>query len=396
MIILQKVLEIFRLRPDYDKRVFGLDLMRALAIISVVMGHELVLEKADTNFPWIRLLHGVELFFVLSGFLIGGILIKTFNSSDSFGIKTIGEFWVRRWFRTLPNYYLVLVLNIIVVYFGIIKEDFTKFNWKFFLFLQNFTTPNTGFFWESWSISIEEWFYVFFPVILAAIYFLLKRFRVDKKLIFFSSIFIFLLIPFLLRFFHASQFEVDTFWLWFKILKVVIYRLDGIALGVLAAFLKYYYPEFWYKCRNISFIAGFTISYVVLYWTWLPSEFSSKVYRILFEDIGCLLLLPKFDSIRKAPVIVKKVFTHISLISYSMYLLNLALVSEIIRDNFPPQGPYSAWALYIVYWVAVIVFSTLLYKYFEKPMMDLRDKPFMDLRDKLKSKIAVLGITYKQ
>lgn len=395
MLVLQRIFDVFRLRPDYDKRVFGLDLMRALAIIFVVMGHESMLEKANTNFPWIPLLQGVELFFVLSGFLIGGILIKTFNSNDSFGVKAIGEFWVRRWFRTLPNYYLVLVLNIIVVYFGIIKEDFTQFNWRFFLFLQNFTTPSTGFFWESWSISIEEWFYIFFPIILATIYLLLNRFKINKKLIFFWTIFVFLLIPFLLRFFYASQFEVDTFWLWFKILKVVIYRLDGIALGVLAAFIKYYSPEFWHKSRNVSFIAGIIISYIVLYWTWLPSDFSSKVFRILFEDIGCFLLLPKFDSIKKAPVIVTKLFTHISLISYSMYLLNLALVSEVIRDNFPPQGPYSAWVLYIVYWVAVIVFSTLLYKYFEKPIMDLRDRPITDLKDSLRRKIAVLGFTYK-
>src|SRR6478736_463243 len=127
IILTQRIFNIFKLSPDYSKRVFGLDLMRALAIIFVVMGHESMLEKANTNFPWIRMLNGVELFFVLSGFLIGGILIKTFNSSDSFGIETIGDFWIRRWFRTLPNYYLVLVLNIVVVYFGIIKEDFSQF-----------------------------------------------------------------------------------------------------------------------------------------------------------------------------------------------------------------------------------------------------------------------------
>src|SRR5690606_30239351 len=123
-----------------------------------------------------------------------------------------------------------------------------------------------------------------------------------------------------------------------------------IALGVLAAFIKYYWPGLWHKSRNVGFIAGLIITYIVLNRVWLPTEFSSKVYRIVFEDIGCFLLLPKFDSMRKAPVVVRKIVTHISLISYSMYLINLALVSEVIRDNFPPQGPYSAWALYIVYW----------------------------------------------
>ena len=101
------------------------------------MVHGSMLEKADTNFPWIRFIDGVELFFVLSGFLIGGILIRLFEEPKVFGWKELLNFWLRRWFRTLPNYYLVLILNIIIVYFGVIKEDFSQFNWKFFFFLQN-------------------------------------------------------------------------------------------------------------------------------------------------------------------------------------------------------------------------------------------------------------------
>jgi len=115
MIIFQRLFNIFRLKPDYEKRVFGLDLMRALAIIFVVIGHGgWILDKANTNFPWIRFIDGVELFFVLSGFLIGGILIKIFQNTESLNLNTIWDFWIRRWFRTLPNYYLVLVLNIVV------------------------------------------------------------------------------------------------------------------------------------------------------------------------------------------------------------------------------------------------------------------------------------------
>ena len=167
---------------------------------------------------------------------------------------------------------------------------------------------------------------------------------------------------------------MDAFWLGVKIYKVVIYRLDGIALGLLAAFIKYWRPKFWFKSRNISFLAGIVISYVILYATWLPNDFTTKVFKIFFQSIGCFLLLPKFDSIKKAPPIITQMFTHISLISYSMYLINLALVSEIIRDNFPPRGPQTSWALYLIYWFVVITFSTLLYKYYEKPIMDLRDK----------------------
>lgn len=371
----QKILDIFRLKPSYENRIFGLDIMRALAIIFVVMGHgSSLLRNANTEFPWIKLLDGVEMFFVLSGFLIGGILIKIFEKDEPFTFKTIRNFWVRRWFRTLPNYYLILAVNILFVYFGIIKEDFSQFNWKFFLFLQNFSSPFYGFFWESWSLSIEEWFYIFFPIILWLMYLGLFKLKVSKKNIFLISILIFLSTPFILRVFIASNFEVDNFWLGVKILKVVIFRLDSIAFGILAAFIKKWHPNIWSKSKNYSFISGIIISYIIMYSNWLPNDYFMKVFLISVQSFGCFLLLPKFDSIRKGPKILVKAFTHISLISYSMYLINLALVAEVILHNYPPWGVRSSWLLYGIYWLIVIGVSTLIYKYYEKPIMDLRDK----------------------
>jgi len=375
-IMMRKIISVFRLQPDYANRVFGLDLMRALAIIIVVLEHgTLLLEKANTDFPWIPLIDGVEMFFVLSGFLIGGILIKIFEKSDSFGVNDIFNFWIRRWFRTLPNYYLVLALNIVIVYFGIIKEDFNQFSWKFFLFLQNFTQPFTGFFWESWSLSVEEWFYLLFPVVLLIVYSTMNKIsRYSKKAVFLISVCIFLFIPLLLRLFIASKFEVDNFWMETRIFKVVIFRLDGIAFGLLAAFIKHQYTAIWQKWNNISFISGVILCFVILYTDWPSDSWFTKVFKILIQSMAFFLLLPKFDSMKLAPDILKRVVTHISLISYSMYLINLALVAEVIKNNFPPNEAKSAWFLYAVYWLMVVLISTLIYKYYEKPLMDLRDR----------------------
>ncbi len=368
-----KLQPLFALNPDYKNRVFGLDLMRALAIIFVVLGHGSMLEKANTNFPWIQLINGVELFFVLSGFLIGGILIKLLQNNPS-SFKTIFDFWIRRWFRTLPNYYLVLLLNVLIVYFGIIKEDFSQFNWKFFFFLQNFATGFTGFFWESWSLSIEEWFYFLFPLVLASLFFINLKSKLSKRALYLTAVLIFLAIPFLFRFFIASKLEVDDFWLGVNIYKVVIYRLDGIAFGLLAAYIKFWHPTVWLKSKNTAFIAGIILSYLILYHVWEPNDFATKVYFISLQSLGCFLLLPKFDSIKTAPKLITKAVTHISLISYSMYLINLALVAEVIRDNFPAQNATEAWFAYGIYWIFVIVISTVMYKYFEKPITNLREK----------------------
>jgi peptidoglycan/LPS O-acetylase OafA/YrhL len=201
-----------------------------------------------------------------------------------------------------------------------------------------------------------------------------SKFKINKKKIFLLTVFVFLLMSFLLRFFIASKYELDSFWLGVKIYKVVIYRLDGIAFGLLGAFINYYYPKIWFKSRNIAFVAGVVLIYIILYSTWLPNDFSTKVLKLSLQSLGCFLLLPKFDSIKTAPQILRRVVTHISLISYSMYLINLALVAEIIRDNFLPYGIKTAWFTYSIYWFIVIMASTLLYKYYEKPIMDLRDK----------------------
>ena len=374
MSILSKISAPFRLNPNYNNRVFGLDLMRALAIVFVVLNHGALILNSTSKFPWIPLINGVELFFVLSGFLIGGILIKTFENEANFGIKTIWNFWVRRWFRTIPNYYLILLLNIGIVYFGIIKEDFSHFSLKYFLFLQNLYEPFPHFFWESWSLSIEEWFYLIFPILLGFLYFSLRFFKLITKPVCLIATLTFLITSFLLRFFIASTFDVDSFWIGVKIYSVVIYHLDGIALGLLAAFIKFWYPTFWNKHRNIAFILGIIISYAVLLYPWQPNDFFTKVFKISFQSIGCFLLLAKFDSIKRAPLIITKVITHISLISYSMYLINLALVAEVIRDNVVLNSPLKTWLFYGIYWFVVITCSTLLYKYFEKPIMNLRDK----------------------
>jgi peptidoglycan/LPS O-acetylase OafA/YrhL len=366
--------KLLQLEPDYQKRVFGLDLMRSLAILFVVLRHANLLEKANTSFPWIELIDGVELFFVLSGFLIGSILMKIMLKTEKFDFKTIYKFWIRRWFRTLPNYYLILILNVAFVYFAFIPGDLSQFNWKFFLFLQNFSSGFYGFFWESWSLSIEEWFYLLFPIVLSLLLILRKRLNIQKQQVFLVAIIIFLLTPISLRFFIASKYVVDQFWLVTDIFKVVIYRLDGIALGLLAAYIKHYFSPFWYKSRNISFVLGLALSYFALYYPWTPNAFVTKVFVISIVSFGCFLLLPKFDSMRRAPKPITKIFTHISLISYSMYLINLSLMLEVIKHNFPPQSAISAWLTYFIYWIALIIFSTILYKYFEKPCTDIREK----------------------
>ncbi|MFL6588990.1 MAG: acyltransferase family protein, partial [Chthoniobacterales bacterium] len=100
-------------------RVFGLDLLRAVAILMVVCAHGFVVLYPHFGEPLGFFGHGgfygVELFFVLSGFLIGQILIR--KGADLARAGNVAFFYTRRWFRTLPLFFLFLVANVILDFF---------------------------------------------------------------------------------------------------------------------------------------------------------------------------------------------------------------------------------------------------------------------------------------
>ncbi len=145
----------------------GLDLVRAASIVAVICSHTLEwwLPPGDQTTILAAYLGmaGVEAFFSLSGFLIGGILLRAIDGG--LGPRALGRFWTRRWMRTLPAYW-VLILGL-GWYHG--AQDWSGLDWRSPFFLQNFVprslwTPLTP---HTWSLVLEEWFYLFVPVLLA-------------------------------------------------------------------------------------------------------------------------------------------------------------------------------------------------------------------------------------
>ena len=371
--MIAKLQQLFRLNPDYSNRVYGLDVFRAVAIIFVVMGHGgYMLDKVLPGFPYIRLVDGVELFFVLSGFLIGTILLRQYDRRNHITFPEIFTFWKRRWFRTLPNYYLVLIIYLALVYAGLTGGDPEKFSWKFFFFLQNFNAYFVDFFWESWSLTIEEWFYIFTPLSILVLHVALRKFLATKY-VFLSVILFFIVLPLLYRISLSGEI-VDAFWYDVKFRKVVLLRLDAIMFGVLFAWIRYYFPGAWKKSGLPLFVAGVALLYFFMHLQARDATgYFSKTLYFTCMGFSAALLLPFADSRKSFHTSFGKVMTHISLISYSMYLINLSLVADVIRKNFPDQVERYPLLMYFVFWTAVIVFSTWIYKYFEKPVMDLRD-----------------------
>jgi len=351
-------------------RNFGLDIVRAVAILLVVFGHGsyLLTNTFLDNFPYVKMIDGVDIFFVLSGFLIGGILLKEINKETRFGIRELTHFWKRRWFRTLPNYYLVLLLNYLVVHFSIIHEDISQYNWKFLVFCQNFASPFFGFFWESWSLSIEEWFYLSSPLFLV----LFLRFFSPKKSFLLVTI-LMMFAPLAYRIICLNP-SMDNFWYDQTFRKVVVMRLDSISYGLLASWAFYYYSMYWQKFKYFSLIAGIGLIIFIVNYTAPNTSFYKQALMFTITPVSAMFLLPFAQSLQSGRGWVARAVSHISKISYSMYLINLALVAEVIRDNFPPVSELDGIFKYILFWIFVLLGSTLLYTYFEKPVMNLRDR----------------------
>ena len=154
-----------------QRRIPQLDAVRGLAIL-VVMMHNISLKypllhsQQLFNNGWM----GVDLFFVLSGFLITGILVDT-NRSDSY----FKNFYVRRCLRIWPLYYSLLFFMFVIVrflsrsQFQIVLQTSSPW-WAFPLYLQNFLLPIStnaaGPLGVTWSLAIEEQFYLIWPLLL--------------------------------------------------------------------------------------------------------------------------------------------------------------------------------------------------------------------------------------
>lgn len=363
-------------------RVFGLDLLRFFAIIFVLLGHsKLFLPEKYDHYVNRFLLDGVSIFFVLSGFLIGGILIKVLeNKKPTF--KNLLHFWKRRWMRTVPAYFVVLTF--MVIYTFLLKpQRLADTFYLYYVFMQNMWTPQPAFFSESWSLSIEEWFYLLVPAFLFLGLWLTKW----KVKYWFIIVVIVLISATILNRWHLyNTVEFTSHWsVYSEVFMRIFTRLDAIMCGVLGAFLAFYHPKSWNFAKYPLFIIGI----YGLYWLKHHNQGATSEFNIIWiptlKAIATLLLLPLLSKVKNGLGKATGFVTTISVISYSMYLLNLNVVGQIIiKYLFHGEllrrhtvGEY--WMLdYAAYWFFTIVLSFALYKWVEIPFMKLRDRRIVE------------------
>src|SRR5262249_49323302 len=153
-----------------------------------------------------------------SGFLIGGLLVEIIERDP--GMRSWMIFLVRRWMRTLPLYLLWIVVLLITLW----PRELRHTAITYLVLLQNFAWPMVpGSFAVSWSLTVEEWFYLLFSGLLLVLATHNKHHAVVLACA------VFLLAPFIARLFGPAE--------WESMRKVVVFRLDAIAYGVVMAWL---------------------------------------------------------------------------------------------------------------------------------------------------------------
>lgn len=367
-------------------RIYGLDILRAFAILFVIYSHSffLIIDHVNEKVYNMLSLDGVTLFFVLSGFLIGGILLKTIGTTP-FGFSDLFRFWIRRWFRTLPNYFFMLLLLLLLA--AILLKPGPESPLSYFLFLQNFLKPHPGFFPEAWSLSVEEWFYFMVPVIL---FLHLTITRHNKKKTLLGWIITIIILVTALRIYRAVNLDIPDFESWDNLQrKLVVTRLDSIMFGFLGAWLSYFHEETWNRWKRPLLIIGLILLFIPAMLGSILGKnlFYLQYFSLTVTSVATLLLLPALSGLRHGQGKIYRFLSFVSVISYSMYLVNFSLVQLTIIPSL--TGPITSLThnhliisiiRYVLYWALTFLLSYLMYRFWEKPMMKLRERFGKDKR----------------
>ena len=361
----------------------GLDGLRALAYLAVQGGH-----TNNFSFGWV----GVQLFFVLSGFLITGILVRmkeTFNRWEYFT-----KFYGRRFLRIIPLYYFFLgsliILAILLPYidFKPLHKEFDGKFWKqiWFAIFYIYDFFHASIFYENsrfltilWSLSVEEQFYIFWPLII----FLTPAQK--RKQLFLVTIALGPVIRLLLStFYQARPFEILLDYPELAIYVLPFSHIDAFAIGAYISQFEIPRPRMQFFVLAVLVpVLGFASQYYVMgeiYPDSLGYEFPA---RFAYKAIWGYSLLNYFFAVTIYSVARTKLFnrildsfvlSYLGRISYGLYIYHNIIIWFTLKLNFPFD--LGTWGMFFFILTATTAVASLSFFLLEKPINNLKDRYF--------------------
>ena len=324
-------------------RIPQLDGLRAVAILAVFLNHTL-----HTPLTWV----GVDIFFVLSGFLITGILMQRKVSRGGY----FSYFYSRRAFRILPPYILTVFV------YGLFFSWYSFRPWWLFAFfgmnLQRlFVSTHLFFPLPLWSLAVEEQFYFVWPIVILL---------VSEKVLFRLAVAALIFTP-ILRFFCTPLFHTE-----FAIYMLTPFRADLLCAGaVLAILWKHRTPRLEQLCRTrgwLGFIAGFGGLALAQFWPALRLSSNTRSGNALDYSLSVLgsfslLAWTLADHGWLRALLVTRPMRFIGQISYTMYLVHLIPIFLMQRHTS------SGLVVALVSLPITLVYSSLSWFFMEKPLI---------------------------
>lgn len=361
---------------NQSSRVYGLDIFRAFAVLFVLIGHSFQhsnISPEIRHFGKLGIL-GVELFFVLSGFLIGSIIMRLIEERRFNSLKDVSIFWKRRWLRTLPLYFVTLFAFIRFDYHG--RHELLDYP-LYFVFMQNFAYKIPDFFELSWSLAIEEHFYLWFPLVFLVWQKITKKTHLSIILTAVSFIFI-------AYSFRLLQPKFSDWNLYNSMIRLVVMsRIDAIMFGVLIAACKFYWRQAFDLIKSLTPITA-SIFFLLCTWWFVDAPrliehryIQTNLFTV--QAILCALLLPWFDGLRTDKA-SGSFFSVTSKLSYSLYLMHILVIIAVnqllSRFGLFDRIYSNPFILYPIYFSLFYFVSWITYHQIEKPFLELRDVSF--------------------
>ena len=373
-----------------DNRHASLHGLRVFAIVSVLQFHvtAIYVQEAGIRLDprWaessMTIFFGMDLFFFLSGFLIGAILLRSIEVEKK---QNVRRFYLRRVFRTFPSYYVVLTFLACVMTLTAAQRHNLIYEYTYTTNYTSLRRPDVVMFW-GWSLALEEQFYLTVPIFL----FVLSRLRTDRgRAVLLILVWLSALVTRLVYYrLHRPFTDLE---LYDQIYFRTRTRFDPLVAGIFLAFLQHRWREpigrWLMHPRNRALLALPTLSCL---WFLLDPQIAGEknqqvAHLFLWGTVtslfylGTLLLLlhghgwvPRFLS---API-----FRRIATLGYGVYLVHIPIADNVLVPVAQKLQAKHASMLWV--WplsVLALVVLSLTVAYFlhvlvEKPSLRIRDR----------------------
>jgi peptidoglycan/LPS O-acetylase OafA/YrhL len=342
----------------------ALDGLRGIAILLVVFYHNFGFSNYFF-FGWL----GVDLFFVLSGFLITDILLRTVNSPGYFK-----NFYAKRILRIFPLYYLSLIIIFIflpqVKNFPLDLSYYINNQWWFWSYLQNWflifhnAGNSTTVIQHYWSLAVEEQFYLIWPFVI----FLIKK---PKILLWVTGGLLLAIMSVRFAMWTMQVKDFNYFGLY------TFTRIDGICIGSMLAILQFMHSAFLKKYFTgvVLLLAGFNF---LFYFFNKQNQFTFPYLAVVgYTTFAALFALLVYESVEGSNKVVNfflnnpvlKFFGKISyglyVFHWPVYLILYGSVESWIKDGFNDNSTMLRIAASIILTLIAILISVISFYFFE-------------------------------